>query len=257
MLGGLNGDGGQVTYAPVGQHYDIPQISPRDAFWGKEFHAADGKVYSHFKDTEGTGLSIADDGTHPNIRGNAMVAVLVNNYLNSVYESLEEINSKPNAIPEETFEDDTPNYMHLTDFDVGLTTEADLYAGGKVNLTSYGCFSKCTDSVTFRCHNDPMYGVKYTSGNISPMVIEIDDCHVLGIVNQVSYTGYSFTVAVYEQGTDTLILSKELSSQHSSESMARSHAAVFESVEGKDVTIKITPVADSGDTLTIRNIYIS
>ncbi len=244
-----NGGGGQETYQPLGEYYDIPGISPRDAFWGKTFENADGKTYDF--------AGLTADGTHPNIMGNAMVAVLTNNYLNGVYADLTEISDQPGAIPEATFEDDTPNYMDLLTFDPGLNEEDSLSAGGTVTVTDYGCFSKCTDSTTFRSTCDPWYGVRYKNGDIKPMVIDIDNCHVLGISNQTSSTGYKFTVEVFEQGTDTRIYSKELSSNHSSEAAVRTHPASFESVEGKDITVKITPVEGTGDTLTIRNIYIS
>ena len=249
-----NGEGGQVTYAPVGQHYDIPQISPRDAFWGKEFHAADGKVYSHFKDTEGTGLSIATDGTHPNIRGNAMVAVLTNNYLNGVYESLNEISSTPNAIPESTFEDDTPNYMNMFAADIGLMEKG--VKKDRVTVIDFGCFSPKTSSTTFRSHCEPMYGVGTDVTDDSPIVIDVDDCKVFKVFSETAVEGAEFTVEVYERGTDKLIASNTLKSFHGGVTL-RSHPAVFESIDGKDITVKISPILETGNTLTIRNLYLA
>lgn len=244
-----NGGGGQLTYQPLGEYYDIPQISPRDAFWGNTFSNADGNTYDF--------AGLTADGTHPNIMGNAMVAVLTNNYLNRVYEDLTEINATPNAVPEETFEDDTPNYMNWTSYDIGLMEEGVTSTDGKVTVTDFGDFVKNTDSTSFRSNCTPMYGVKYSSGTAQPIVLDVDDCHVFGIFSHTATNGANVKVEVYKQGTDELI--KTDSSVDTNYGGAlRSHKASFESLEGVDVTIKITPViADGRTTANLRTFYIS
>ncbi len=243
-----NGGGGQQTYGPLGEYYDIPQISPRDAFWGNTFQNADGNTYDF--------AGITADGIHPNIMGNAMVAVLTNNYLNSVYESLNEISSTPNSIPQKTFEDDTPSYMNWTSYDAALTNVGVASADGKVTVTDFGDFVKNTDSTSFRSNCDPMYGVKYTSGTAQPMVIDIDDCHVFGIFSHTATNGANVKVEVYKQGTDEL-LKTDASVDTNDSAALRSHKASFESVEGVDVTVKITPIVESGRTTAdLRMFYI-
>ena len=245
-----NGGGAQPDYQPVGEFYNIPQISPRDAFWGHTFSNADGKTYDF------AGLTY--DGTHPNVLGNAMVAVLTNNYFNSVYESLNEISSAPNAIPEKTYDENTENFMIVKGYDAGEMEQGVASADGKVTVIDFGDFQKNTDSNSYYSHCKPMTGVNYSSGTSKPIVIEVDDCHVFGILSQTETNGAKVKVEVYKQGTNELIKTDVNVDTNYGGKSIRSHLASFESVDGIDVTIKITPIIESGRTVAnLRTFYIS
>jgi len=245
-----NGGGAQPDYQPVGEYYDIPQISPRDAFWGHTFENADGKTYDF------AGLTY--DGTHPNVLGNAMVSVLTNNYFNSVYESLNGISSTPSAIPEKTYDENTENFMIVKGYDVGEMEQGVASIDGKVTVTDFGDFQKNTDSNSYYSHCKPMTGVNYSSGTSKPIVIEVDDCHVFGILSQTEVNGAKVKVEVYKQGTNELIKTDANVDTNYGGKSIRSHPASFESVDGIDVTIKITPVIESGRTVAnLRTFYIS
>ena len=233
-------DGAQNNYQPVGKYYDIPQLSPRNAFWG---------TYD-FSD-------ITYDDIHPNVLGNAMVATLINNYLNSVYESLNEISSTPNVIPEKTFEENTPAFMTVKGYDAGKMTEGAASADGKVTIKSYGDFIKNTNSNSYYSNCDPMFGVKYSSGTMQPIVIDIDDCHVFGILSETATSGATIKVEVYKQGTEELLKTDNSVDTNYGNTTLRSHNASFESAQGVDVTVKITPIIESGrTTANLRTFYI-
>lgn len=69
------GDNWQEYHLPVCRHYQLPMVSYRDAIWPE---IAAGRI---------TWASLSPDNVHPNDTGHAMIAGLVNRYLDDVYAS--------------------------------------------------------------------------------------------------------------------------------------------------------------------------
>lgn len=87
--GGINAQGNQQ---PIGEYYNLPMVSYRDAIWPE------------VKPPHGTGNKfvwedICADWVHPTDKGHAIVGQLVNCYLKAVYDSLDKLSLEDFEIP--------------------------------------------------------------------------------------------------------------------------------------------------------------
>ena len=78
----------QRNQSKIGQHYDVPMVSYRNA------------VYPAVEDGRIPWTEISPDGIHPNDKGHAMIGVLLANYLVSVYEKLDSLSADGYVLPE-------------------------------------------------------------------------------------------------------------------------------------------------------------
>ncbi len=87
--GGTNSQSVQV---PVGQHYDLPMISYRDAVWPEV--STKSNLYGQYEWTD-----IAADWVHPTNKGHAIIAELLISYLSKTYDNLSSISTSVPSLP--------------------------------------------------------------------------------------------------------------------------------------------------------------
>ena len=82
-----DGSNAQALQEPIGKHYDLPQISYRDA------------VYPEVKNGNILWAEIGKDSVHPTNQGHAMIAELIISYLTKTYADLDAIGATAPAVP--------------------------------------------------------------------------------------------------------------------------------------------------------------
>ena len=230
---------GQKTHGPTGEHYGIPQVSTKDALYGREYVRSDGQTFV-FWDENNPSKSILADGTHPNDTGYAMTATLINHSLNAIYENLNNITTKVAPIPEAKY--DLAPLMQENE----IIDPATHKNNSRVEIVSLGGFAKNSTADSYRSNIKAMYGVNATSTNIEPMVIKVNNCHAFIAISETNQLGLYAKVEAYDAQTGKLLSTdtSKVNTQYSRKSI-RTHHASFESIEGQDVVFKITPYVSS------------
>ena len=222
---------GQKTQAPVGELYGIPQISTRDAFWGKTYSTPDGQFA--FND-------ILADGTHPNDRGYAMYATLINNLLNKTYESLNNITFNAPSIPKECYYEQAEILEGIKLYDPKAVGKLD----DKVEVVSLGGFKPNATATDFLSELTPMYGVYANPTITSPLVLKVKDCHTAAILFETRTNGFYVKVEVWDvTGTTKLSTDNtdsDLQNIHGNGAV-RTVTPSYYNFNGEDVLIKIYP----------------
>lgn len=244
---------GQEVQGPVGKYYDVPQISTRDALLGKTYTTPEGN--STFE-------NILADGTHPNDRGYAMYATLINNLLNKTYENLNSITFKETTIPKEYYHKQSELLHDVKLYDpktVGVIDD-------KVEVVSLGGFTSNTSSTNFNSELSQMYGVSCTPNVTSPLMLKIKDCHTASILFETRTTGFFVKVEVWDITGSTLLYTDDndgdLQNKHG-DGAVRTVTPSYYNADGKDVLIKIYPnqakntSVTSGALCIIRQLGIS
>ena len=86
------GTNSQSVQQPIGQHYDLPMISYRDAVWPEV--STKSNLYGQYAWSD-----IAADWVHPTNKGHAIIAELLISYLSKTYDNLSSISTSVPALP--------------------------------------------------------------------------------------------------------------------------------------------------------------
>ncbi len=230
---------GQVTHGPTGKYYDVPQISMRDALYGKNYVRSDGQTFVFWDETQ-KNKSILSDGTHPNDTGYAMTATLINNYLNKVYENINNISTDVLDVNE------TPKHELAPIMEnVEVIDPANHVNNENVSIVSLGDFKVNTSGDDYKSNVADMFGVSANSVNAQPLVISVKNCHVFSVISDTQALGYFMKVEVYDANTKQLLHTDDsnVNTQYGSSKTIRTHNASYTNADGKDVLIKISPNA--------------
>lgn len=164
------GDGitAEELHKPIADHYEVPLISMKSAFFGLTNYS-----------------KLTNDNVHPNKVGHALTGISMAYYLQNVYENIAEIGEEPLAIPSLYYHHEAHYYegAHMADL-------YDIYNGEVegIKITSMGSFTWDQKPSGFGNDNYRSYiGASATySESYEPMVIEIDSAKTLFILNKVS-----------------------------------------------------------------------
>ena len=152
----------QELHKTIADFYNIPFVSYKDAFFTNE----------HWQ-------YLTNDGTHPNIVGHALAGATMNSYLTGIYENIDEISAKPQALPKGYFHSEAHYYSgaYMANF-------KDIYDGKieGVKITSMGSF-EFDSKTTLGCRSFIPVTARY-SASFQPMVVEIDACKTMFVLNK-------------------------------------------------------------------------
>lgn len=223
-----NGTSSQALHEPVADYYDIPMISYRDAYFENE-------KYPFF----------TTDGVHPNKVGCALAALIINNYVNKIYKSLNSIEKTVPTMPLNPLFEETLCYNNTYVADL-----KDVYEGKYegIKIADLGAFTMDSQNTSFAYRS--YYGFSaYSSCGKEPMIIEIDRCKTLFLLlyRNTNFRGVDFMVEI--NGRE--LTSETFTSQHGNDNSQTEwdyHWAterICNHSDGETVTLKIYPQVTS------------
>lgn len=217
-------------HKPIADYYGVPFVSYRDAYAG----------ISLFNE-------LSNDGTHPNIAGHALSALLINNLLGETYENLNVLSTVKSKLPKkplnpETFYDNGGYIANLSDIEDGKYKDIEMVERGSfVRSTALKVYGTTSVNPNFRAY----YGyVAKPASSYKPMILKVKNAKTALLLLQRWNTSLNSQFTVKINGTaidDTLFNTKDSHDHHWNSNR------MFYYENGKDVTIEILPtVIDYG-----------
>ena len=148
----------QNLHEPISDHYRVPMVSFKDAYFGN----------SQFQ-------YLYPDSTHPNMVGHPLTALLVTNLLQKCYEDISDITENTNALPKNYVNYEATRYENPHIADISDIVEGKVDG---VTLVDLGSFYVENEKTAFGYRKHTGVTAVY-SENYQPLVIKVDSCKSL------------------------------------------------------------------------------
>ena len=214
-------DGGsaQGVHFPIAEYYDIPYISFADGFW-PEIEANNLQWESFYC-----------DNVHPNDMGHALAGDMLCNYLEQILSSDK---SKERAVPD-GMKNGQAAYPRR------------LYYFGELPVESYGVFKEGHSLA------DGFDSIWSTCENGDPLVMKLENVHRLFILTENTNSGFGGKAELNING-NTSVLDTDFAGGFGV--MAKSED-VFESDQGQDITVTVSPKLEDGKSFGLIALLVS